>query len=117
MVTEATVAVTFALVRPAPTVTLEGTVTLLFPLVSVTANPPTGAAALSVAVHVEVPGALTVAGVQLSEFRAGRTTVIVPPVPAGETWIPVPEGSEMLIPEMAIGIDGPTVVGESWKEA
>jgi hypothetical protein len=64
--TEATFAVTFALVAPASTVALAGTVTIAFPLVNETASPPAGAAPVKLTVQVEVPGALTVAGLQLS---------------------------------------------------
>ena len=54
---------------PAATVTLAGTVTFAFPLVSPTAKPPLGAASVKVAVQVELPGALTVAGLQLSPLN------------------------------------------------
>jgi len=63
--TEATVAVKAPLVAPAATVTLAGTVTLALLLDSATLTPPAGAAALSVTVHAEVPGATTPAGLQL----------------------------------------------------
>lgn len=61
-----TVAVKLAELAPAATVTLAGTVTFAFPLVRVTTAPPDGAFALSVTVHVEVPGAVTEEGVQES---------------------------------------------------
>jgi hypothetical protein len=64
VVTDDTVAVNWALLDPAATVTLPGSVTLALLSDSVTANPPLDAASLSVSVHVEVPGALTLAGVQ-----------------------------------------------------
>ena len=78
MVTDDTVAVNWALLDPAATVTLAGTVTLALLSESVTANPPAGAAPLSVTVHAEVPGAFTLAGVQvkpLTVCRAFRFTV------------------------------------------
>ena len=52
-------------VAPAETVTLAGTVTLALLLDSATLAPPVGAAALSVTVHAEVPGATTLEGLQL----------------------------------------------------
>jgi hypothetical protein len=106
------------LVDPAPTVTLAGTVTLAFPLLSETARPPAGAAPLNETVQVALPGAFTVAGLQLSPLSTvGAVTLMIPDIPAGETVMEVPEGSEMVIPEIAIGRDGPTVLEESWKEA
>jgi hypothetical protein len=63
-VTAATVAVNVALLSPEPIVTLAGTVTLALLLDSVTPV-ELEAAAVKVAVQVEVPGALTVAGEQL----------------------------------------------------
>jgi hypothetical protein len=61
----ATLAVNEALVIPAPTPTLPGTVMLALLLDSVTVEPPAGAAEVKVTVQVEAPGALTVAGEQL----------------------------------------------------
>jgi hypothetical protein len=61
----ATVAVKVALVNPAPTLMLPGTVMLVLLLDSVTVDPPAGAAAVKVTVQLEVPGAFTVAGEQL----------------------------------------------------
>ena len=57
-------AVNVALLSPAPILTLPGTVTLVLLLASVTLA-ALEAAAVSVAVQVEVPGAFTVAGEQL----------------------------------------------------
>ena len=53
-----------ALLSPEPILTLPGTLTLTLLLASVTLV-ALDAAALKVAVHVEVPGAFTVAGEQL----------------------------------------------------
>jgi hypothetical protein len=64
-VTAATVAVKVAELAPAATVTLAGTVTLEFPLVSVTCLPPAGALPLRPTVQVELPGAVTEDGLQL----------------------------------------------------
>jgi hypothetical protein len=80
-----TVAVNWALLDPAATVTLAGTLTLALALDKVTANPPVEAASFSVAVQEEVPGAFTLAGVQSRVLNdtggGGWRTVIVPPVP------------------------------------
>src|SRR5687767_12003713 len=61
----------FALVAPAGTVTLAGTVTAALSLDSVTCAPPAGAAAVSVAVPVALPPPLTLGGLTLSDARAG----------------------------------------------
>ena len=63
--TLAAVAVKFALVEPALTVTEAGTVAEALLLDSVTVPPPVGATAVSVTVQVLVPGVTTGAGVQL----------------------------------------------------
>jgi hypothetical protein len=60
----ATVAVNVALLSPAPMLTLPGTVTLVLLLSSVTLA-ALEAAAVKVAVQVEVPGPVTVAGEQV----------------------------------------------------
>jgi len=67
-VTEATVAVKFALLSPAPILTLPGMVTLPLLLSSVTLV-ALEAAAVKAAVQVEVPGPVTVAGEQLRLLR------------------------------------------------
>jgi len=78
------VAVNWALLYPAATVTLPGTVTLVLLSDSVTANPPADAASLSVTVQVEVPGAFTLAGVQdnplrtVAAFRLSGAVLICP---------------------------------------
>ncbi len=59
----------WALLDPAGTVTLPGTVTLELLSDSVTANPPLDAALLRVTVQVEVPGAFTLAVVQDKPVR------------------------------------------------
>ena len=63
-VTAATVAVKVALLSPAPILTLPGTVTLVLLLDSATLV-ALEAAAVKVAVQVEVPGPVTVAGEQV----------------------------------------------------
>ena len=75
--------VKFALVAPAPTVTLPGTVaTDVSLLESATAAPPAGAAAFRVTVPVEVLPAVTLLGLRLTEERvvAGITVSHAPPV-------------------------------------
>ena len=64
VVTAETVAVKVALLSPLPTLTLLGTVILALLLASVTLV-ALEAAAVKVAVQVEVPGAFTLAGEQL----------------------------------------------------
>jgi hypothetical protein len=85
LVTEATVAVNPVLLAPAGTVTLPGTVTLELLSDSATANPPPGAAPLSVTVHEDDPGALTLPGAHDRLLNVtgggGWFTVIVPPEP------------------------------------
>ncbi len=71
VVTAATVAVKPTLDDDAGTVTVAGTLTLVFPLASVTGNPPAGAAALSVTVQAADPGGATLAGVQDNPLRTG----------------------------------------------
>ena len=61
-----------ALVAPAATVTLAGTVTAGLLLESATCAPPAGAAALSVAVPVAVPPPVTLAGLTASDARHRR---------------------------------------------
>ena len=64
MVTDDTVPVNPVLLAPAGTVTLPGTVALVLLLDSETANPPADAASVNVTVQADVPGTLTLAGVQ-----------------------------------------------------
>ena len=65
MATANTVAVKAAVVTPDGTVTLAGTVALVLLLESITVKPAAGAAALSVTVQEDVPGAFTMPGAQL----------------------------------------------------
>lgn len=68
--TEVVVTVKLALVAPAGTVTLAGTVaTAMLPLESVTIAPPEGAAALKVAVPVEEVGPTTLVGLTDNEDK------------------------------------------------
>jgi hypothetical protein len=59
-------------VAPAVAVTLAGTVALALLLDKVTARPPLGAAPLSVTVQAEVPGAVTLAGLQVTVLGVTR---------------------------------------------
>ena len=68
-----TLAVNVALLRPAPILTLAGTVMLALLLESATLT-ALAAAAVSVAVQVDVPGAFTVAGEQLKLPSCARVT-------------------------------------------
>jgi len=97
---EETVAVKFALLCPAGTVTLEGTVTLVVLLESPTAT-LAAAVAASVTVQDELPGAFTLEGEQARELNAADTgwfTVIVPPVP--EAVMELPAAVAATIPEI-----------------
>jgi hypothetical protein len=70
--TLAVVTVNVALVAPAGTVTLAGTVaTLVLPLLNDTTAPPLGAAPLRVTVPCEVFPPTTVPGLRLTEDRVG----------------------------------------------
>jgi hypothetical protein len=79
VVIDPTVAVNPTVVAPADAVTLAGTVALALLLDNATARPPPGAAPLKVTVHAEVPGAFTLAGLQvtlLGVTEATRFTVV-----------------------------------------
>jgi len=71
VLTAETVAVKLALVDPAPTVTEAGTVTAELLLVRLTANPPLGAAALSVTVQLSVPAPVIDPLAQVSALNTG----------------------------------------------
>ncbi|MBZ5676598.1 MAG: hypothetical protein LAP61_20360 [Acidobacteriia bacterium] len=101
-----------AVVAPAETVTLAGTVAFALLLDSATAKPPVGAALLIVTVHAEEPGALTLVGEQESPLSTGGTwvTAIVPPVP--DMGIALPVAPVAIIPLSATDILGLTLAGE-----
>ena len=87
---EETVAAKLAVLCPAETVTLEGTLTLALLLESPTETLD-AAAPVSVTVQDELPGAFTLVGEQARELSAADTswfTVIVPPVPDAEMEFP-----------------------------
>jgi len=74
-----------ALLDPAGTVTLPGSVTLALSSDNVTAKPPAGAASFSVTVQVELPGVLTLAGLHdrllraVAAFRFTVAVLVCPP--------------------------------------
>ncbi len=87
---EETVAVKFALLCPAGTVTLEGTLTLVLLLDSPTAT-LAAAVPVSITVQDEPPGAFTLEGEQERELNVADTgwfTVMVPPMPDAEMELP-----------------------------
>jgi hypothetical protein len=105
VLTEETVAVKVAVVEPAATVTVAGTVTDELLLARLTAKPPVGAAAFSVTVQLSVPAPVIEPLVQLSALSIGT------PVPLRPTTVEVPL-EELLVrvsePEMA-----PATVGSN----
>lgn len=99
-------AVKLALVWPAATVALVGTVTIALLLDSATAVPPLGAVPLMVTVQLAVPGAVTVPGVQLNEVTVIGDevgSVIVPAEVVVE--IECPPASEVDAPESESGME------------
>jgi hypothetical protein len=76
--TAATVALNPALVAPAATVTLAGSVTDALLLASVTARPPVGAAAVSDTVQASVPAAVIVAFAQVKPLSTPAAASQVP---------------------------------------
>ena len=91
-------------VDPEATVTLAGTVALALLLERATASPPLGAAALSVAVQTEEPGAFTLDGLHvkvLGVTGVGGTTVMIPFVP--DEGMEFPPASDVTIPLRVIG--------------
>ena len=105
VLTDATVAVKFALVAPAATVTLAGTVTAALLLVRPTANPPLAAAAFSVNVQLSVPAPVIEPLVQLSALSTGI------PVPLRLTAVEVPE--EELLVSVSVPAAAPATVGSN----
>ncbi len=73
VLTEETVAVKLALFAPDGTVIVAGTATALLLLVRLTATPPLGAAAFSVAVQLSVPAAFIDALLQVTALNTGTT--------------------------------------------
>jgi hypothetical protein len=80
------VTVNFALVAPADTVTLAGTVaTAVLLLERVTITPPVGAGSDSVTVPVDGLPPVTVLGLRVSELRAGAAVLVICP-PAARVY-------------------------------
>lgn len=75
--TGAVVIVNVAVVAPAETVTLAGTLAAVLLSVNVTTTPPAGAAPLSLTVPVELLPPMTEVGLKLSVVTAGGLTVSV----------------------------------------
>ena len=99
-----TEAVNTALLCPAVTVTLAGTVTVGLLLDSATVLPPAGAVPLSVTVQLDVPGPVTVPGAQLSNWTvSGEGSVMVPP--DFVVGIDFPFASEVEAPDSESGIE------------
>ena len=75
-------------------------------LLRFTVTPPTGAIPVSVTVQVEVPGAFTLDGVQLSELGwiVGKGSAIEPPDGMGLRSIYAPSASENETAETPMGI-------------
>jgi hypothetical protein len=98
--------VNWALLDPAGTVTLPGTVTLELLSDSVTANPPLGAALLRATVQVEVPGAFTLAGVQdkplgvVAAFRFTDAVLLCP----FQLAVRVAVWSLLIVPAVALNV-------------
>ena len=84
VLTEETVAENPAVVAPAVTVTVAGTVTALLLLARLTGNPPPAAAAFSPTVQLSVPAPVIELLVQLNPVSTGT------PVPVRLTAVEVP---------------------------
>jgi len=89
LVTALVITVKVAVVDPAGTVTLDGTVAFVLLLLSDTLRPPAGAGPVNVTVPVELVPPLTDAGLSVSELRVAATTVNVldPDVPPPGTGL------------------------------
>jgi hypothetical protein len=104
-----------ALVRPAPTVTLAGTVaTKVWLLESVTVIPPAGAAPFRVTVPVDVLPPVTIAGFRLIDDRDGAVIVRFafwfPPLYEAEIWtLADPETGTVPIANVALVAPAATV--------
>jgi hypothetical protein len=72
MVTALVLTVKVALLAPARTVTLEGTLATTLLLESITCAPPVGAGPLSVTVPVDCAPPVTLVGFSVTEERLGR---------------------------------------------
>ena len=105
VLTEETVAVKLAVVAPAATLTVLGTVTALLLLARLTENPPVAAAAFRVTVQESVPAPVKDPLVQLSALSTGT------PVPLRLTAVEVP--LEELLVRVSEPEAAPAVVGSN----
>jgi hypothetical protein len=106
LVTEVTLALNPAVVAPAATVRLAGTVAFVLLLESVTGNPPVGADLLSETTQDEEPGPVTLAGEQLTLLNvagAGRLTVAVLLCPF-QLAVTVAVWSLVTVPPVAVNV-------------
>jgi hypothetical protein len=102
---ELTVAVKTALEAPAATDTVAGTLAAALLLASVTVRPDV-VTPLNVTVQVEVPGAVTVAGLQDSPLTVGATlTIVIAPLLA-DPGTDSPAGDDTLTPVTWIDAEG-----------
>jgi hypothetical protein len=101
--------VKLALVCPAATVKLAGTVTLALLLASETPNPPAGAVSVKETLQDVLPGVLSVVLVQLSPLKeaAGLRSKIVPVPPVAGIDVPgAVEASTLVSCTGIVGVDG-----------
>jgi len=115
VVTDDTVAVNWALLAPAATVTVAGWVTLALLSESVTAKPPAAAAPLSATVQEEDPGALTLPGVQdrLLKVAGGGDwmTLMIPPLPEAGIETAAPLVAKVLLSVTGtLALDAPDAI-------
>ena len=107
MVTAATVAVKLALVAPAGTTTVAGTVTALLLLLKSTVRPPAPAAAVSVTVQASDAAPVAEALAQVSEFRLPVATAV--PVPERSTMMELPVVASLVI--VKVPVAAPAALG------
>jgi hypothetical protein len=103
VLTEETVAVKVAVVEPAATVTVAGTVTALLLLARLTLKPPLGAAAFNFTAQLSVPAPVIDPLVQLSPLNTGT------PVPLRLTTVEIP--LEELLVRFSWPVAAPAVMG------
>lgn len=101
VVTVVAVAVKLAVVEPAATVTLAGTVTAKSLLVSVTLWPPVGAAPLRVTVQASVDAPVRDVLAQLRLATVGLTATPLPPNPMEVDFLP-PLAALVTVPLMSV---------------
>jgi len=105
VLTDETVAVNVALLAPAATVSVAGTVTALLLLARLTVNPPVAAAAFRVTVQLSVPAPVNDPLAQLNALSTGT------PVPLRLTTVEVP--LEELLVRVSEPEAAPAVVGSN----